>query len=70
MERLDYDLSQDLNQERQLKVVQQAYLQALIERMPAQPQVEPAPRLSVRIRRWLRQRPQGEGQPMLRPRTI
>ena len=70
MERLNHDLSQNLNQERLLKVVQQAHLQALLERMPAQPHVEPAPRLSVRIMRWLRQRPQEEGQRVLRPRTI
>ncbi len=70
MERLDNDLSQLVDQERLLKAVQQAYLQALLERMPAQPQVEPAPRLSVRIMRWLRQRPQREAQRVLRPRTI
>ena len=70
MERFKNDLSQNVNQEQLLKAVQQAHLQALLERMPAQPHVEPAPRLSVRIMRWLRRRPQGEGQHVLRPRTI
>lgn len=70
MERLNQDLSPSMNQERLLKTVQQAYLQALLEKMPAQPHVEPAPRLPVRIMRWLRQRPEREAQRVLRPRTI
>ncbi len=70
MDRLDNDLSQLVDQERLLKAVQQAYLQALLERMPAQPRIEPAPRLPVRIMRWLRQHPQPEARRVLRPRTI
>jgi hypothetical protein len=50
--------------------VQQAYLQALLESMTAQPHVESAPRLSTRIMRWLRQRPQRAIQPVPRLRTI
>ncbi len=69
MERYKNDLSQNVNRERLLKAVQQTHLQALLERMPAQPHVEPAPRLSVRIMRWLRRRPQREARRVLRPRT-
>ncbi len=70
MDRLENDLSQRMDQEQLLKAVQQAHLQALLERMPVQPRVEPAPRLPVRIMRWLRQRPQPEVQRVLRPRAI